>query len=282
MKNNLTKFKQTYYRVVRPTKRLISRTLFSSMFRSLVTEKKFWVVAFHRVDDLESPDPLTCGITEFEKYCEFLSRHFQIVPLAEQLTSIDNPKVGGTLSITFDDGYRDNHDQAAPILDRLGLPATFFVTTGFIGTDQLTWWDRPLPKKPEWMTWDHVRSLHSRGYDIGCHTVTHADFGTISVEQAKREIIESLNHLESELKSQVNLFAYPYGGVQNMTAENLKFIRSSALCCSLSCYGGVNQIGADPFKLNRIPINSARGESVTDLGYHLIRNLRSGNRSVTH
>ena len=44
--------------------------------------------------------------------------------------------------ITFDDGYADNHDLAAPILRRAGVPATFFVATAFPDSGTMFWWDR--------------------------------------------------------------------------------------------------------------------------------------------
>jgi peptidoglycan/xylan/chitin deacetylase (PgdA/CDA1 family) len=195
------------------------------------------------------------------------------VPLSEQLDELGRKRCGGTLSITFDDGYRDNFDNAAPILERLGLPATFFVATGFIGTDEVAWWDRSLPEAPKWMDWDQVRSLHSRGFEIGCHTVTHADLGSLSAEDARKEIAESKRRLKVELGTDVELFAYPYGGEENMTAENLLVVKGAGLRCSLSCHGGVNAIRSDPYTLRRVPINSAGGETVEDIAYHLLRNM---------
>jgi peptidoglycan/xylan/chitin deacetylase (PgdA/CDA1 family) len=43
--------------------------------------------------------------------------------------------------ITFDDGYRDNFTAAFPILKAAGVPAVFFIPTGFVGTSQVPWWD---------------------------------------------------------------------------------------------------------------------------------------------
>jgi peptidoglycan/xylan/chitin deacetylase (PgdA/CDA1 family) len=43
--------------------------------------------------------------------------------------------------ITFDDGYRDNFEVAAPILRELGAPAVFFIPTGFFESPRLPWWD---------------------------------------------------------------------------------------------------------------------------------------------
>jgi peptidoglycan/xylan/chitin deacetylase (PgdA/CDA1 family) len=43
--------------------------------------------------------------------------------------------------ITFDDGYHDNYDTAFPLLQREGVKAAFFLTSGFIGTNTVPWWD---------------------------------------------------------------------------------------------------------------------------------------------
>jgi peptidoglycan/xylan/chitin deacetylase (PgdA/CDA1 family) len=51
------------------------------------------------------------------------------------------PRRGTSALITFDDGYRDNFEVAAPILRQLGVPATFFLPTAFLEAPRLPWWD---------------------------------------------------------------------------------------------------------------------------------------------
>ncbi|HSS06001.1 MAG TPA: polysaccharide deacetylase family protein [Rhodanobacteraceae bacterium] len=51
-----------------------------------------------------------------------------------------NPR-GVYVLVTFDDGYRDNYELAYPALRRHGIPATFFVSTGFVDRPRLPWWD---------------------------------------------------------------------------------------------------------------------------------------------
>ena len=51
------------------------------------------------------------------------------------------------MSITFDDGYRDNHEIAAPILKDLGLHSTFFITSGYIESNVVPFWDKELPRR---------------------------------------------------------------------------------------------------------------------------------------
>src|SRR5262249_24116681 len=89
-------------------------------------KEKMLIVAFHRVNDELAEDGLTCRSAKFQAFCEFFAEHFRVCSLADQVASHHSGvDMGGTLSITFDDGYRDNCEVAAPILKRLGLPATF-------------------------------------------------------------------------------------------------------------------------------------------------------------
>src|SRR5688572_13297677 len=70
---------------------------------------RMMIVAFHRVNDRPSPDdPLTCTSEEFERFCRYFKAHFHVVSLAQQIAALHAGKsMGGTLSITFDDGYVD-------------------------------------------------------------------------------------------------------------------------------------------------------------------------------
>lgn len=71
-----------------------------------------------------------------------IAEGYQPLPLSEALTWLDHPPRGGRrfVAVTFDDGYRDNHDVALPILRELGVPATVYVTTGFVDRTHLPWW----------------------------------------------------------------------------------------------------------------------------------------------
>lgn len=96
------------------------------------------VLAYHRVTTLHSdPEMLAVTPDNFRAQMLYLKKTFPIVRFDENWGKTPKPAV----AITFDDGYADNALEALPILEELGIPATFFVSTGTIGTTQEFWWD---------------------------------------------------------------------------------------------------------------------------------------------
>ena len=83
------------------------------------------------------------NIDLFRRQLRMLSRHRRVVPLTALVEALRRDKeVSGMVALTFDDGYLNNVECAAPVLVDLKLPATFFLTTGFIGTGRWAWVDR--------------------------------------------------------------------------------------------------------------------------------------------
>jgi peptidoglycan/xylan/chitin deacetylase (PgdA/CDA1 family) len=214
------------------------------------------IALFHRVDDRFPDDPITCSRAQFSAFCDFFARHFKVIALSELL---DHLRRGADISrravITFDDGYRDNHEFAAPELRKRGLPASFFITTELMGTETTAWWDASNSIRSDWMTWDEVRDLHAQGFDIGSHTMTHADCGRITGDDARREIVGSKARLEAELGAPIRHFAYPFGDPTHMTQENLELVRTAGFDCCLAAHGGIVSASDDTYRLRRVPIN---------------------------
>lgn len=101
------------------------------------------VLNYHRIGDARSqywdPDLFSATQEAFSHQVRFLKSNFDVVGV-DDLASIQGKK-GRFVQITFDDGYRDNHDLAFPVLQSEGATATFFVCTGFIDFGNVPWWD---------------------------------------------------------------------------------------------------------------------------------------------
>jgi peptidoglycan/xylan/chitin deacetylase (PgdA/CDA1 family) len=72
-----------------------------------------------------------------------LARVANVLPLEQALARLSAGErlPARALAITFDDGYRDNLDVAVPVLERLGLPATFFLVPGLLSGEVDAWWE---------------------------------------------------------------------------------------------------------------------------------------------
>ena len=96
------------------------------------------VLLYHRVTTLISdPQLLAVSPDHFRAHLQFLKSNYTLVRFEEDWSKVEKPAV----AITFDDGYADNARETLPILEKLRVPATFFVSTGTIGTEHEFWWD---------------------------------------------------------------------------------------------------------------------------------------------
>lgn len=91
------------------------------------------ILIYHRA--LAAPDPILhdeIDAATFERHMALLAAEFNVLPLGEACARLAHGALPArAVCVTFDDGYADNEQLALPILKRLGLPATFFVSTGY-------------------------------------------------------------------------------------------------------------------------------------------------------
>ncbi len=99
------------------------------------------VLADDAAADLPHRNELCVGPKAFEHLLAWLKKHFDCVPLMEILhpgkVRSDRPKI----TLTFDDGWRDNAVNAYPLLQKYQVPASIFLSTDFIGSRQRFWWE---------------------------------------------------------------------------------------------------------------------------------------------
>jgi len=102
------------------------------------------VLIYHRIGESRHADLdrnlWSATSRDFEQQIEMLVRDFDVVGTSD-LDEVLRTRRGRHVMITFDDGYLDNYTDAFPVLKRHRVPATFFVTTGFIDHAQVPWWD---------------------------------------------------------------------------------------------------------------------------------------------
>ena len=157
----LARWRDAWGRVVhRRVKSLLGAVAFRTGLHGVLLQDRAVIVLFHRVGEHAGEGGLSSTTEVFRDYCDFFEKHFRVIALGELLGRLERGKdVSRCLVITFDDGYRDNHDVAAAELTLRRLPACFFVTTELVGTRAAPAWATSGGGKPAWMSWDEVRGL---------------------------------------------------------------------------------------------------------------------------
>ncbi len=101
------------------------------------------ILYYHRVNDDRDPFFPATPTKMFEEQIRFVAKHYPVVSLAEIVKRLSEGRPAGpVVAITFDDGYQDNYLNAFPILQRYGLTATIFLTTGSIDSREPLWFEK--------------------------------------------------------------------------------------------------------------------------------------------
>jgi peptidoglycan/xylan/chitin deacetylase (PgdA/CDA1 family) len=143
---------------------------------------------------------------------------FTVLPLRLAFTQ-KKMRSGASVLITFDDGYRDNAEIVAPILEEFGYRGAFFVSSAFLDGDTRVISGFKNYHGLDHMTWDQVARLAETGHEIGSHGHIHPDYGAISREQAEEDISRSLDVIRSRTGITVVSFAYPFGQPRHLRSD---------------------------------------------------------------
>jgi len=167
-----------------------------------------------------TPAALERHITELRR------RGFRIAPLGEVVEAIrsNGTEPVGTAVLTFDDGWLDNYRYAVPVLARLNAPATFFVVTRHLRTNEAD---------DARMSTTQLRNLHRRGYTVAAHTRTHPTLTSLGRDDLRDELAGSRQDLEELLQTEVRFLAYPGGAFDARVAEAARRSGFDAACCSI-------------------------------------------------
>jgi peptidoglycan/xylan/chitin deacetylase (PgdA/CDA1 family) len=143
-----------------------------------------------------------------------------------------------SVAITFDDGCESDLLTAAPILRKLDFGATFYVTVGFLG-------------RRGYMSPAQLRELSDLGFEIGCHSMTHAHLNDLDDAGLHREIIDAKLQLEQITGKLVEHFSCPGGRYNHRVVQIARDAGYRSMATSRSY---ANSPSTDAFELGRIPV----------------------------
>jgi peptidoglycan/xylan/chitin deacetylase (PgdA/CDA1 family) len=214
------------------------------------------VLMYHKINDVpENSVTVPTGLFD-EQMAQLGELGYRPVSLDDVLAHyVDRaPLPPKAVLITFDDGYRDNLENAVPVLQRYGYPAVIFVPIGYLDGSQ------PLPHDEHLAThgvlnrtldWAQLAELEGRGVRIESHGIGHKPLADLEVDEAAREVVLSKLRLEERLGRPVRAFAYVKGSEAHYRPVHLSLLRQAGYDLAFTSISGSNGPHTDPLQLHR-------------------------------
>ena len=214
------------------------------------------VLMYHKINDV-AENPLSVPVGLFDEQMGLLRDLGYTVVGLEQV--LDHYTTGKQLPpravlITFDDGYRDNLENAMDVLGRHGYPAVLFVPIGYLDTTL------PLPHEERLaqrgivnrtIDWSDLPDIERGGIRVEAHGISHRPLADLEVDEAAREIVLAKLKLEEALGRPVRAFAYVKGSEAHFKLVHLSLLRQAGYDIAFTSVSGANTPRTDPLRLHR-------------------------------
>lgn len=214
------------------------------------------IVTYHRVAEDVGLDPAMLNVTpkQFRRQIAgLLKLGYRPLPLrslieAGQQQQAFSPR---TFSIVFDDGYSDVYRHAWPVLRELNVPATIFLATRYLDSDErfpFDDWSQDTSATARPLSTIECREMLASGVmEIGSHTHSHQDFRNRPAD-FRRDVQQSLDVLRERFGIEAPAFSFPYGFTSLELAEA---VRDLGLTCGLTADCQLLTAQSDPFSWGR-------------------------------
>lgn len=205
------------------------------------------ILLYHAVGEpveIEWPPSLIMPASLFESHLQYLTQEGYKIVSVEKLVGIlkNGSSLNKVVAMSFDDGYRNNHTEALPLLKKYSATASFYIVDRDVG-------------KTIYMNKERLLDLLANGMEIGSHTINHAPLALIAPKYLPWEVGSGKKFIEKKLEGYVlQGIAYPNGGYN----ENvLEAVREYGFAYGLTGKVGVNtraNFTEAPFEMHRISI----------------------------
>lgn len=236
------------------------------------------VLSFHDV-----PERLQ---DEFARKLEWLAGTCRVVPLASihARTDLDSSRLN--VALTFDDGFREHATFVAPLLERLGLPATFFVPSGSLGLSgeaAAAFARGNLRRRGAFSFMDEadLASLSAEPlFEVGGHTVNHVDVAAVADPALlEQEIRDDKTALELLAGRELRWFAFPFGGPTHVAAPALSAIQDAGYLAAFTIVPAYWSAARNPYLVGRDCLELDAGEGLwwswLRGGYDLVSRIKT-------
>ncbi len=228
------------------------------------------ILLYHSVSPSFGAPPrrsLNVGPGRFREQLEGLIRAgYRFWPLRDLIAhaSDGSPLPGRVAAVTFDDGFASVYLHAFPVLKELGVPATVFLTTAFIGDPDPFPFDRwgrcyrDAVPEDAWrpLSWTEIKEMEASGLvEFGSHTHSHANFKRRS-DDLFRDLRRSVSVLNRRLGKGDRGFSFPFGSVRAGFVDEalIDAAKRAGVTCGLSTEIELVDTRTSPFSWGRLEI----------------------------
>jgi peptidoglycan/xylan/chitin deacetylase (PgdA/CDA1 family) len=220
---------------------------------------KLPILMYHEVTDLAVPEKYSIETSTFRSQLEHLSKWGLSGVSINQALNSENKDTEHFVALSFDDGHISNISNALPILTDYDYSATFYVTTGRIGSS------------PEWLSWNDLEKLHYAGMDVQVHGHTHQFFDDMSDYELSSELENSITLIEKYLGYKPRHMSFPGGRFNQFAIDRSAQCGFHSLATSCPGIASINRKLEYPWLLDRMLIN--KSTSLSSLEHIVTRDL---------
>jgi len=214
------------------------------------------VLMYHKINDRDG-NPLSVPVSLFdEQMAQLGALGYTVVDVEAVLAHYveRKPLPPRAVLITFDDGYRDNLENAVEVLRRHGYPAVLFMPIGFLDTSLPLPHEERLAQRGVYnrtLDWRDLPDLERGGIRVEAHGISHRPLADLELDEAAREIALSKLRLEEALGRPVRAFAYVKGSEAHYKPVHLSLLRQAGYDLAFTSVSGANSSRTDPLRLHR-------------------------------
>ena len=221
--------------------------LYYNLLRRFQNQVGNRIILYHAIGTKLNFDTYGISISKekFLKQILYLKENYEIIPIDSNYKNKLNKT---TISITFDDGYKDNL-YALEICEKYDIPFTLYITTGFIGQDNYLSIE------------DIQRFSNSKICIIGTHSVTHPHLDKLDYDEQYKELLDSKETLEKIVGYPITHFSYPHGSYNDDTRRIIEKIGYNMVSSSHISLNTIKNL--DLKRLKRIEIIAS--DNISDL-----------------
>jgi peptidoglycan/xylan/chitin deacetylase (PgdA/CDA1 family) len=206
-------------------------------------------------------------------------KHFRPAGINELRNTIRGTRLSEPhFLVSFDDGLREVHDIAAPLLREHGLTAIVFINPAFVGNHDMMQrlkesatrekgehgqppgdWNEYLKAHRPYMDLDQLTSLQRDGFIIGAHSLDHPFYPELSLNELAQQTSRGIDYVQQHFHPELTLFAFPFTDI-GVRKAFFDWLRSARVADASFGASGIKDDSVHN-NFQRVPMEDYRGSA---------------------